>query len=217
MPPSNLRSAVEALLFSSDQPLPSALISEALESPDEAVADALRELGESYAAREPEQLEMMELDPQDGMPRAAVAAGEPAAPAISLAEAEAAIAQANAARAEAAAALVAEDVHGAFAAAGAGDMAEASDSRGPFDAESGGGALEDGDEDDFDEDDEDDEADADDDEDEYDDDDESEDDEDEGDEDEDEEDDDEEDEEDDDVDEDAGGRRPGVALERPDR
>jgi len=51
MPPSRLRSAAEALLFSSDQPLTLALLAEALETPAEDVAAALRELGEDYAAR----------------------------------------------------------------------------------------------------------------------------------------------------------------------
>ena len=45
MPPSNLRSAVEALLFSSDQPLTLALLSDALESPAEEVTAALESLG----------------------------------------------------------------------------------------------------------------------------------------------------------------------------
>lgn len=52
MPPSNLRSAVEALLFASDQPLSLMLLSEALESGADDVAAALRALGEDYAARE---------------------------------------------------------------------------------------------------------------------------------------------------------------------
>ena len=52
MPPSRLQAAIEALLFSSDQPLPLALLSEALESPADEVAVALRRLGEDYAARE---------------------------------------------------------------------------------------------------------------------------------------------------------------------
>ncbi|MFN8587051.1 MAG: SMC-Scp complex subunit ScpB [Candidatus Eisenbacteria bacterium] len=52
MPPSNLRSAVEALLFSSDQPLTLALLIDALESPSEDVTAALQSLGEEYAARE---------------------------------------------------------------------------------------------------------------------------------------------------------------------
>ena len=52
MPPSNLRPALEALLFSSDQPLTLALLSESVESDPEAVHAALHELGQSYAARE---------------------------------------------------------------------------------------------------------------------------------------------------------------------
>jgi segregation and condensation protein B len=51
VPPSNLLPALEALLFSSDQPLTPALLSESLESPPEAVEAALLELGEAYAAR----------------------------------------------------------------------------------------------------------------------------------------------------------------------
>ncbi|MCC6651743.1 MAG: SMC-Scp complex subunit ScpB [Candidatus Eisenbacteria bacterium] len=51
MPPSNLRSAVEALLFSSDQPLTLALLSDALESPAEEVTAALESLGVEYTAR----------------------------------------------------------------------------------------------------------------------------------------------------------------------
>ncbi len=51
MPPSRLQAAIEALLFSSDQPLPLALLSEALETPADDVAAALRRLGEDYAAR----------------------------------------------------------------------------------------------------------------------------------------------------------------------
>ncbi len=51
MPPSRLQAAIEALLFSSDQPLPLALLSEALETQADEVAAALRRLGEDYAAR----------------------------------------------------------------------------------------------------------------------------------------------------------------------
>src|SRR5438093_8333585 len=51
MPPSRLQAAIEALLFSSDQPLPLALLSEALESPADEVAVALQELGADYVAR----------------------------------------------------------------------------------------------------------------------------------------------------------------------
>lgn len=52
MPPSNLRSAVEALLFSSDQPLSLMLLAEALESDAGEVAVALKDLGEEYASRD---------------------------------------------------------------------------------------------------------------------------------------------------------------------
>ncbi len=52
MPPSNLRSAVEALLFSSDQPLTLALLGEALETTSEDLTAALQALGEEYQARE---------------------------------------------------------------------------------------------------------------------------------------------------------------------
>jgi segregation and condensation protein B len=106
------------------------------------------ELRALVAAREPEQLEMMELDPESGMPLAlaqangAPAAGETAtavedvppatgedahesaAERFSLADADAAIAQANAARAEAASAMLDETVPDF---AGASDLAEASD------------------------------------------------------------------------------------------
>ncbi len=51
MPPSNLRSAVEALLFSSDQPLTLVLLADALETPAEEITAALQSLGEEYAAR----------------------------------------------------------------------------------------------------------------------------------------------------------------------
>ncbi len=109
------------------------------------------ELRALVAAREPEQLEMMELDPGTGMPLAlptgaapgtaaagldeamAVAAAEAdtvaeeAGVAFSLADADSAIAQANAARAEAAMALSHEQAPAASALAGAGDLPEASD------------------------------------------------------------------------------------------
>jgi segregation and condensation protein B len=52
MPPVHLRSAVEALLFSSDQPLPLSLLAEALDSAPESVSEALTELGADYKARE---------------------------------------------------------------------------------------------------------------------------------------------------------------------
>ena len=107
------------------------------------------ELRALVAAREPEQLEMMELDPESGMPlslvhssaqvepfadavAALVAAAPDAAAALddedvfSIADADAAIAQANAARADAAVAFV-EDMPFASAEAGASDLAEASD------------------------------------------------------------------------------------------
>ncbi len=43
MPPSNLQAALEALLFSSDQPLPLTLLAESLDAPPDRVAEALRE------------------------------------------------------------------------------------------------------------------------------------------------------------------------------
>jgi segregation and condensation protein B len=52
MPPSNLQAAVEALLFSSDQPLTLSLLCESLEAEPQEVAEALRRLGEEYAARD---------------------------------------------------------------------------------------------------------------------------------------------------------------------
>jgi len=51
MPPVNLQAAVEALLFSSDQPLTLALMSESLESAESAVLESLQALGAAYAAR----------------------------------------------------------------------------------------------------------------------------------------------------------------------
>lgn len=51
MPPSNLQAALEALLFSSDQPLPLSLLAESLDAPPDAVAAALRELENAYAMR----------------------------------------------------------------------------------------------------------------------------------------------------------------------
>jgi segregation and condensation protein B len=51
MPPTNLQAALEALLFSSDQPLPLSLLAESLDVPADEVADSVRTLGESYAAR----------------------------------------------------------------------------------------------------------------------------------------------------------------------
>ncbi|HEY6866816.1 MAG TPA: SMC-Scp complex subunit ScpB [Candidatus Eisenbacteria bacterium] len=52
MPPIHLQPALEALLFSSDQPLPLSLLAESLDAPPEQVAEALRTLGDAYAARE---------------------------------------------------------------------------------------------------------------------------------------------------------------------
>ena len=51
MPPHDLQGALEALLFSSDQPLTEILIAEALETSPAEVTAALRQLGASYAAR----------------------------------------------------------------------------------------------------------------------------------------------------------------------
>jgi segregation and condensation protein B len=51
MPPSNLRAALEALLFSSDQPLTLALLGESLDTSTEDVATALRALEAEYADR----------------------------------------------------------------------------------------------------------------------------------------------------------------------
>ncbi len=52
MPPHHLRPAIEALLFSSDQPLTLVQLCEALEAPPDAVSESLHQLGEEYAARE---------------------------------------------------------------------------------------------------------------------------------------------------------------------
>ena len=52
MSPLNLRSAIEALLFSSDQPLTLALLADALETEPAEVTTALTALGEEYRARE---------------------------------------------------------------------------------------------------------------------------------------------------------------------
>ena len=51
MPPQNLLPALEALLFSSDQPLPVSLLSDALETPPEDVIVALHGLERAYAER----------------------------------------------------------------------------------------------------------------------------------------------------------------------
>src|SRR5204862_7422039 len=51
-PPVNLQAAVEALLFSSDQPLTLALLSQSLDTSEASVLDALQTLGTGYAGRE---------------------------------------------------------------------------------------------------------------------------------------------------------------------
>jgi segregation and condensation protein B len=51
MPPIQLEAALEALLFSSDQPLSLTLLAESLDAPADEVAAALRALGDAYAAR----------------------------------------------------------------------------------------------------------------------------------------------------------------------
>ena len=51
MPPSNLLPALEALLFSSDQPLTLTLLADSLEAEPDRVQAGLNELGELYAAR----------------------------------------------------------------------------------------------------------------------------------------------------------------------
>lgn len=51
MPPSNLQAALEALLFSSDQPLSLSLLSESLDAAPDEVAAAMLRLGQEYAAR----------------------------------------------------------------------------------------------------------------------------------------------------------------------
>src|SRR5260221_12392059 len=52
MPPTNLQAAIEALLFSSDQPLPMSLLAESVESDSAAVTEALLALAASYAERQ---------------------------------------------------------------------------------------------------------------------------------------------------------------------
>ncbi len=52
MPPTQLNAAIEALLFSSDQPLPLGLMSEALDTTSEDVLTALQSLGETYSSRQ---------------------------------------------------------------------------------------------------------------------------------------------------------------------
>jgi segregation and condensation protein B len=51
MPPLHLRSAVEALLFSSDQPLTLVMLADALDAAAGDVTEALRALGDEYVAR----------------------------------------------------------------------------------------------------------------------------------------------------------------------
>jgi segregation and condensation protein B len=51
MPPSRLEPAIEALLFSSDQPLPIHLLSEALEASTEEITEALNGVGRAYTER----------------------------------------------------------------------------------------------------------------------------------------------------------------------
>ena len=51
MPPRDLQGAIEALLFSADQPLAESLFAESLETPAADVARALQQLGAGYAAR----------------------------------------------------------------------------------------------------------------------------------------------------------------------
>ena len=51
MPPTNLQPALEALLFSSDQPLTLSLLCESLEAPPDEMSLALQRLGQDYAAR----------------------------------------------------------------------------------------------------------------------------------------------------------------------
>ncbi len=52
MPPLHLRSAVEALLFSSDQPLTLAMLADALDAAAEQVSEVLLALGDEYRSRE---------------------------------------------------------------------------------------------------------------------------------------------------------------------
>ena len=52
MPPSNRKAALEALLFSSDEPLALALLAESLDLPVAEVAEAMHELDAEYQARE---------------------------------------------------------------------------------------------------------------------------------------------------------------------
>jgi len=52
MPPMRLLPAIEALLFSADQPLPLSLLSESLGAPADEIAAGLERLGAEYAARD---------------------------------------------------------------------------------------------------------------------------------------------------------------------
>lgn len=52
MPPSNLKAALEALLFSSDEPLTLALLAESLDLPAAEVAEAVHELDTEYQSRQ---------------------------------------------------------------------------------------------------------------------------------------------------------------------
>jgi len=52
MPPSNLQAALEALLFSSDQPVPLSLLAEALDALPDAVVAAIQSLESAYRERE---------------------------------------------------------------------------------------------------------------------------------------------------------------------
>ena len=51
MPPLHLQAALEALLFSADQPLPLSLLCESLDSPPESVIEAVRGLEQTYTER----------------------------------------------------------------------------------------------------------------------------------------------------------------------
>src|SRR5689334_21578443 len=52
MPPSNLKAALEALLFSSDEPLSLSLLAESLDAPSDDVARALVDLDADYRSRD---------------------------------------------------------------------------------------------------------------------------------------------------------------------
>ena len=51
MPPQNLQPALEALLYSSDQPLPLSLLAESLDAPPDQVASGLLAIQQEYSAR----------------------------------------------------------------------------------------------------------------------------------------------------------------------